>query len=308
MSGSVLVIGGANMDIIGFTAGALVPRDSNPGHVRRGHGGVGRNIAENLARLGVDVELVTALGDDDAGVRMLEECGLLGIGTRAALVVDDLPTSTYLAVMDEHHDLSVAVNDMRALQRLDETYVRGLRDRLTPPRLLVLDANLERAALEAAVALWPDVPVLLDPVSTVKAVRAERILDGLTVLKANEMEAAVLAGLSADTAPGLDKIADRLMDAGVGRLFISRGPAGVYCAEKNERLHVAAPHVDVANTTGAGDAFAAGVAYATLEGLALRDAAEFATAVAGATLVTERTVSEDLSVAGLDRHTERRKT
>ena len=54
--GKIAVVGGANMDIGGFPSAALVPGDSNPGQVRMSVGGVGRNIAENAARLGLEVE------------------------------------------------------------------------------------------------------------------------------------------------------------------------------------------------------------------------------------------------------------
>ena len=60
----VTVVGGVNMDIGGRSAAALVDRDSNPGQVRMSLGGVGRNIAHNMALLGVDVRMLTALGDD----------------------------------------------------------------------------------------------------------------------------------------------------------------------------------------------------------------------------------------------------
>ena len=59
-----VVVGGVNMDIGGVSAGPLVPADSNPGAVRMSLGGVGRNIAHNMALLGVDTRLLTAFGDD----------------------------------------------------------------------------------------------------------------------------------------------------------------------------------------------------------------------------------------------------
>lgn len=295
MSGAVLVIGGANTDIIGFTDAALVPHDSNPGHVRVGHGGVGRNIAENLARLGVEVHLVTAVGDDAAGVSLLAACEEVGVRTDGTLVVPGAGSSSYLAVMDERHDLEVAVNDMRVLDRLDPDHLDRVAGLLGRPALVVLDANLPQRAIEHAVRLWPDVPTLLDPVSVPKARKAIGILGALDVLKANEREAAALVGSPGEGQHQIDAIVDRLFELGVGAVFISRGEAGVYCADRDDRLSVPAPAVVVANTTGAGDAFAAGIAYATLEKMSLRAAAEFATAVAGITLASERTVSEALT-------------
>ena len=73
--GRIAVVGGANMDIGGFPSAALIPGDSNPGQVRMSVGGVGRNIAENAARMGLEVELITALGADGNGRMILEDCG-----------------------------------------------------------------------------------------------------------------------------------------------------------------------------------------------------------------------------------------
>lgn len=64
------VVGGVNMDIGGQSDGPLVPGDSNPGRVRISLGGVGRNIAHNMALLGLDVRFLTAFGDDLYAQRM----------------------------------------------------------------------------------------------------------------------------------------------------------------------------------------------------------------------------------------------
>jgi pseudouridine kinase len=295
MSGRVLVIGGANTDIIGFSNARLVAHDSNPGHVRIGHGGVGRNIAENLARLGVDVHLVTAVGDDTVGHGILSACAEVGIDTSSTLVVPGAVSSSYVAVMDEQHDLEVAINDMRVLDRLSPGYLDLVATALGVLSLVALDANLPAATLEHAVELWPDSHILLDPVSAPKAPKAAGILGRVSVLKANALEAAILAGIPVDVEAGPGAAVDRLLDLGVARVFVSRGDRGVYCADRDERITVDAPHVEVANTTGAGDAFAAGLAYATLEGMSLKASAGFASAVAGMTLATERTVSDALT-------------
>ena len=75
----IIVIGGANIDICATTAGPFVAKDSNPGTVRTAPGGVGRNIAHNLALLGDDVSLITIFGDDNFGHMLKDSCKRLGI-------------------------------------------------------------------------------------------------------------------------------------------------------------------------------------------------------------------------------------
>ena len=69
----VVVIGGANMDFKSRTLGAAIPTTSNPGTTQQAVGGVGRNIAENLARLGISVSLISAVGRDALGDILLSE-------------------------------------------------------------------------------------------------------------------------------------------------------------------------------------------------------------------------------------------
>ncbi len=91
-----VVIGGVNMDIGGQPDRKLVAQDSNPGRVRMSLGGVGRNIAHNMALLGVDVRMLTAFGDDLYAQKLAASCGELGIDISHALQVPGGTTSTYL--------------------------------------------------------------------------------------------------------------------------------------------------------------------------------------------------------------------
>jgi sugar/nucleoside kinase (ribokinase family) len=75
----VVVIGGANMDVKGRAAERHQQGTSNPGTVTVSPGGVGRNIAENLARLGIDAALITALGHDANGALLREACTSAGV-------------------------------------------------------------------------------------------------------------------------------------------------------------------------------------------------------------------------------------
>src|SRR5574340_471185 len=114
----ITVVGGANTDLVGVPEGRFIPGDSNPGHVRVSAGGVGRNVAENLARMGASVRLVTAFGSDGSGRDLAADCEALGIDISASVRLDDLPGPRYLAVLDDRGGLAAAVSDMRALGSL----------------------------------------------------------------------------------------------------------------------------------------------------------------------------------------------
>lgn len=289
----ITVVGGAITDIFGAPAGAFVPRDSNPGQVSMSSGGVGRNIAENLARLGARVRLVTAFGDDAESERLAAECEQLGIDTSFAVRVAGTPGSRYLAILDETGDMVAAVSDLRALEHITRAAENAAA--YAGADAVVIDSNLAPEAIETVVALVGAAPIVLDPVSSTKAPRARGVLGKLSVVKGNLIEAEALAG-----APGAEAAAERLLELGVERVFITMSTDGVYCASADERFTVPAPRVTVANATGAGDAFTAGVAWAVATGMSLRQTAEWASSLSALALESERTVSERISPALFD--------
>jgi len=295
--GPVVVVGGANIDILGITNATMVTHDSNPGRIDESPGGVARNIAENLARLGVETQLITALGSDSHGRYLAAECTEDGIITDASLVVDDLPGSRYLAICDSRGSLEVALSDMRALDRLTPEVLAERGTVIVGAALVVADCNLPVASLR-----WlgdnVTVPLLLDPVSVAKAPRASEILDKLAALKLNVLEAGALLGRSVDADSG-DEVAAaavELLAAGVGRVFITLGPRGVHAADASGHLNLPAPEAMVANVTGAGDAFSAGVVYATLADMSLSETAAFGSAMAALALESGRTVSRAVNL------------
>lgn len=299
VSGRVVVVGGANTDIVGHSTAPLLARDSNPGAVRVSSGGVGRNIAENLARLGVQVDLVTALGDDANAAELALACRRAGIGIDAAVTVAGVPGSVYLAILDADGDMALAINDMRALDALTPEALADRAGTIRGANVVVADANVSAEALEW-LATRSGVPLLLDPVSAAKAPRAKGILGALTALKCNALEAAaLLGGPEPAEASQIEDAAHRLVAAGVGTVYLTAGPRGTCYATTAEVGWVQAPEVEVRNATGAGDAFSAGVAAGMLEGFSARRCAMLGSVLAGLALASDSTVSDRVDPGSL---------
>ncbi|MDE6281328.1 MAG: winged helix-turn-helix transcriptional regulator, partial [Oscillospiraceae bacterium] len=135
-----VVVGGVNMDIGGVSNAALVPADSNPGVVRMSLGGVGRNIAHNMALLGLDVRLLTAFGDDGHAQRIAASCGELGIDISRSLVVPGKRTSTYLFIADEMGEMALALADMDIYRHITPAYLASRAQLLQNAQLVIVDA------------------------------------------------------------------------------------------------------------------------------------------------------------------------
>lgn len=300
-TGYVSVVGGANIDISGAPFRALRPRDSNPGLVTSSAGGVGRNIAENLARLGVPVKLLTVVGDDVFGDKLLADTGRAGVDIGCVRRLAGEPTGIYLSVLDENRDMAVAVASMEILDRLDASYLAEHQELLAGGRLTVFDANLAPEALEYGTGLTAGQKTFLDLVSVTKALRVKSLLSRFYCIKPNRLEAEALTGLSAASPPGLRRNAEYFHEAGVSRVFITCGTDGVYFSDGTERGIVRSLSAHVGSATGAGDAFVAGILYAQLTGLSTAEAAVFGTGAALLALASGDTVSKSISPESIRR-------
>jgi pseudouridine kinase len=94
--GPVLVIGAAGLDVIAHLSGGFKPGTSNPAKVRTSYGGVARNVAENLARLGQDVVLLTVTGVDQNGAQILAYTEKTGVDISNSIRTDIFPTGYYM--------------------------------------------------------------------------------------------------------------------------------------------------------------------------------------------------------------------
>lgn len=292
--GCAAVVGGVNIDIGGISRGKLVMGDSNPGAVRFSLGGVGRNIAHNLSLLGVDVRLLTALGEDVWASRIEGSCALLGIDLKGSLIVPGASTSAYLYLAGPDGDMALAVSDMDIYAQLTPAALEPRLDWLRQARAVVLDANLP-----AETVTWLceriDAPLFADPVSAAKAGRLRDALGALHTLKPNRLEAELLSGVKIHDEESLYRAADALLKTGLRRVYISLGADGILAAEGDERLRFPAAGVTHVNTTGCGDAFLAALVWAQLQGLGLRDSARAGIAAAGIAMADPETVSPRMS-------------
>ena len=225
MGDCIAVVGGMNVDIGGRPARRLVLKDSNPGRVSIRPGGVGRNIAHDLRLLGMEVRMLSAVGDDEHGELLLRSCAACGIDTSLCLRAEGESSSTYLYITDEHGDMQLAVADMDVTARITPAVIAARLDALNAARAVVVDANLEAETLEY-LAAHVTAPLCADPVSTGKAGRMRRILPRLAFIKPNALEAETLTG---EAEP--EKAARALLAAGVRRVFLSLGAQGMLAAE-----------------------------------------------------------------------------
>ena len=138
-------------------------------------------------------------------------------------------------------------------------------------------------------------PLLVDPVSTVKAEKVRPILGKLHTLKPNRMEAESLSGMKITDRASARRAAEKLLETGLERVFISLGEEGVFAADHQRDVWFPCCPAQMHSATGAGDAFAAALGWAFLEGKDLADSARAANAAAAIAVEGEKTINPALS-------------
>lgn len=307
---SVVVVGGANMDLRAQSARPAALRTSNPGHAVTTPGGVGRNIAENLARLGTPTHLVAPVGRDEFGEQVVARTRSAGVLVDHLLPTAE-PTGTYLAVLDSTGELVVAVANMAATERLTPTDLLPARDLVANAELVVLDGNLpaDAAGWLLDEAARSSVRVVVDPVSVRKAGQLADALSTerpvLAVTPNTDELAAMVGAPVRDNRRELAAAARVLHARGVRQVWVRRGTRGSLLSTVGDdgRTQVdalAAPQVDAVDVTGAGDAMSAAFVHALLRGDSPLDAARFGQVAAALTVASPETVRTDLTAALVD--------
>lgn len=266
----VVVVGGANLDIAGRPVDKLVPHDSALGTIRLSAGGVGRNIAHNLALLGVDVKLVTCFGEDAQADALIESCTEAGVDLAHAFAIHGETTSTYLYVTDETGEMQLAINDMAILEHLTPERLSERHALIEGAAVAVIDTNVPTESLRW-MAEHTQAPLFCDPISTTKARKLEGMLDRVFALKPNRLEAEVLSGYAITDDRSLELAVHALLDMGLEQAFVSLGADGLLCATQQGTERLAPLPCHLASTNGAGDAMMAGLVWAHLRGCGPRE-------------------------------------
>lgn len=292
----VTVIGGANIDLIGFPTAMLNMCDSNPGKVKISLGGVGRNISENLSKMGIETKLITAIGDDLYGRKILDECKLSEIDMENSLILKNRPSSTYLSVLDEKGDMKVAISHMDTIDEIDIDFIRKKSSVIKNSRCVVVDTNIKKEVIEYLVANFKEVDFFLDTVSTVKGRKVKDFIGAFHTIKPNKIEAEELTGIKINGMEDAKKAIGYFLDLGVQRIFISLGKDGVYYGDREDIGYLPSKEIRVVNATGAGDAFIAGLVYSYLNNFDARKSAKLSMAASIIALSHEDTINPNMSV------------
>jgi pseudouridine kinase len=285
---SLVCIGGACIDRKYMCVEQARPGTSNPARASRSFGGVARNVAENLARLGVPVSLLSVVGDDENGAALLQHAENSGIDTSLIFRDGGKVTSEYTAIVDPQGELVLGVADMRAVESITEAQIARHWPTIERAGRLFVDCNVSAQVLAFCIECCRagTVQLTVDAVSEVKVRKLPQRLDGVALLFLNEGEGAAYLGAPAR--------ASSVRERGARSVVLTRGARGVVVAGDVE-TEVSAPPARCIDPTGAGDALVATTLYRLLQGDKLVDAVRIGTLGAALTVESNASVHPDLS-------------
>ncbi|MDY5730865.1 MAG: carbohydrate kinase family protein [Eubacteriales bacterium] len=300
MNNYVVVIGGANVDISASSFNAIKMEDSNPGKIEMRPGGVGRNIAENLCRLGVDTYLISALSDDVYSKLIKDDSATFGLHLEKSAFVKNSNCGLYLCINDPSGDMLVAVNSMEICNAITPEIIEQHLDFINKASLVVLDTNIPEQTLHY-ICDTVTAPLACDLVSVAKCSKMKSKLGSLSILKANRFEAEAISGMKIEKQSQLEEACKKLCASGIKNVIVTLGAQGAYYYNQIENGHIAPVPCTVMNTTGCGDAFMGAACACFINNPSLCEMAKYGIVAASLTASHNGPVMPYLSIEMIER-------
>ncbi len=289
----VCVIGGSNVDIAGSSP-VIKNNESNIGKVSISPGGVARNVAENLGRLGIPTIFISAIGNDHFGDIIIDSLKQVNVDLAGLRRIANMRTGSYLVMLDDFRNMDFAINDMAIIEHVDKEWIRVCKDIISKAKIVVLDCNLKSESIEAIIEL-ANGNVFVDTVSMAKAVNVVPYLNDIWAIKPNTYEAEAITNIKIESFEDAIKALKALYDNNVKNAIITMGKKGILVNENGIIKHYFSNEIRPVNVTGAGDAFLATWVASEFLNIGFADAIKNAMIASIKTTLSMETVSKDLS-------------
>ena len=303
----VICIGGANIDRKFHIKEKAQLGTSNPIYATQNAGGVARNIAENLGRLGLDVSLISACGTDKDW-SFIEEASSLYMNLETVTPFPEKSTGSYTAVLDDSGDLIIALADMEVYEAITPELLLKNDSMLSRAKCIMVDLNCPKETIQflCHFAKSHDLPIVNIPVSSPKMNRLPADLDGVSWLITNRDESETFFHTEIKDDQDWKETVEKWLALGISNVIVTNGKKGSMIGNKEEGIFQV-PSIEtneIVDVTGAGDAFSSAVIYSWLEGKSLQEIAKAGSINASKTLQSAYTVRQDLSAEQLQKDME----
>lgn len=297
----ITVIGGSNIDIVGIPTNPLIMYDSTPGKVNISVGGAGRNIAENICRLGINTKLISAIGNDLYGNTILDECKNYGIDVDDCYISNEESTSIYVSVLNNSNDIKVAISHMDIIDKLDIPFINSKHLSISDSLAIIIDTNLPEDTIDFITKTYTSIPIFVDIVSSSKCLKVKNFLGRFEAINLSQKEAELLSGIKISDENDLNRCLKYFLDQGIKRVFINLDKNNIFSSDGKNIIHIKDLNIDTVSVTGARDAFMSGIVYSYLNKFNLKYSTELSVAASILTLSHKSAVNPNLSIESIEK-------
>lgn len=291
----IIVIGGVKGNITANAFEQMMVAQQNPGKISISYSGTGRNIAENLGRMGANAALVAVAGNDIAGKGAKLQLEELGVDTRFFKLLEGQSTAMNISVLNIIGDLEFAVDDLAAYQRMSQDVINEAKTSLDEAKIICADGSLPEETLRHLTEI-ANAPLFFDPHTEEDAKKAKDFIGKFHTIKPNRGEASALCGMDIFSEEQLMAAGQWFADQGVRRIFITLSGGGVYYKEGfTEGILRPDQVLSFVNEEGAGDAFSAAILDGTARGMNVEALAAYGMKAAAIALESKEPVNPLMS-------------
>ena len=291
----IVIFGAVFVDIKGYPMAKYIPGGRNVGRVIHTHGGVSRNVAEDIANVELRPTFVSVVDDTGIGADVIERLQRHKVNTDYILRRPE-GTGTWLAVFDNTGDVIASISSRPDLSALLEVLEESGDRIIRQADSVVVEIDIEVPVLKRVFSLAEKYGKNVYAVVSNMSIAMERrdLLQRTACVVCNAQEAGMLfseeyTGILPEELE--DILEDRLIRSGIPRMVVTLGEDGAVYAEIGGKSGFCpAQHVDVIDTTGAGDAFFSGVTIGLTYGRSLAEACEIGTRLASSVISVKESV------------------
>ncbi|MDD6721479.1 MAG: PfkB family carbohydrate kinase [Clostridiales bacterium] len=291
----IVVLGAVFVDIKGYPSEVYIPGGRNAGRVEQVHGGVSRNIAEDIANVELRPTFISLVDDSGAGADVIKKLKSHKVNTDYIRVTPN-GMGTWLAVFGNNGDVEAAISKRPDLHPILDTLIEHGDEIFSQADSISLEIDIDKDIVKQVFMLAEKYgkPVYAVVSNMRIAVERRDFLRSTHCFVCNQQEAGILFSDDySDKAPEemADILAERIKAARIQRMIVTMGEHGaVYATIDGEKGICPAKKVDVKDTTGAGDAFFAGATIGLTYGKTIQEACEIGTRLAASVICTSENV------------------
>ena len=292
---SILVIGATFVDIKGFPFDNYLPTGRNAGKVEYVHGGVARNVVEDIANIELRPTFLSIVDDTPMGDAVVQKLKNHKVNTDYVLTRPD-GMGTWLAVVDNNGDVAGSISKRPNMYPIAELLREKGNEIFSQVRSVVLEIGLDKEIVKGTLALCQKHRVKSFALVANMSIAAERrdLLQQFDCVICNQQEAGILFLDDYEGKTPAEMCAilqERIAAANIPAMVVTMGAAGaVYANLQGENGVCPARNVQVKDTTGAGDSFCAGVAIGMTYGKTMAEAVQIGTTLAASVITSSENV------------------